>query len=122
MKLTEQQPNRGQREDLSSKQRFTVVERLTALLAPRNKLNLMLYDGELLYVHKNMQDTLFFREIGAHGLLFATVPLMGKNWKPFPMTRLVAFHDGEKVFEGIKHPYVFIPPLDAITPMDAMNI
>ena len=112
----------GHGHHLCAKQRFTVVERLVTLLASRNKLNLILYDGELLYVHKNMQDTLFVREIGTHGLMFATVPLDDGTWQPVPMTRLAAFHDGEKVFEGTKHPHIFIPPLDSISPMDAMHI
>lgn len=38
------------------------------------------------------------------------------------MTQLCAFQDGKKVFEGAKHENIFVPALDYITEMGAMNI
>ncbi len=38
------------------------------------------------------------------------------------MTQLCAFQSGKKVFDGTKHEHIFVPALDYITEMDAMNI
>lgn len=102
-------------------ERFEVVERFVISLAKRNKLNLMIYDGELLYVHQNMKDTLYYKaENGS--IIFATVPTDNGKWEKYPLTQLCAFSDGKKVFEGTKHGYVFVPSLEYITALDAMNI
>ncbi len=73
-KINEKQPK-------TAKQRFDIVDDFVVSLSKRNKLNLMIYDGELLYVHQNMLDSciinqkimaLFFQlsrwimEIGSH--------------------------------------------------------
>lgn len=109
---------------LSPGVRFAIVDQCITDLAPRNKLNLIFYDGELLYVHKNMQDTLYYKKLSTeHGLLFATQPLDNSvDWQSFPMTRLMAFQDGECMYKGTVHHHIFIPPLDYITPQDAMHI
>ena len=41
---------------LNERERFQTVSGFISENAPRNKLNLMLYDGELLYIHKNMKN------------------------------------------------------------------
>ena len=40
------------------RERFEIVSRFIAENAPRNKLNLIIYDGDMLYVHKNLKNTL----------------------------------------------------------------
>lgn len=110
-----------QSRSLSPAERFDVIDRLVITLSPRNKLNLMIYDGELLYVHKNMKHTLYMKDYDG-GLLFATVPLDADGWRSVPLARLAAYRCGEPVRLGTLHNQVYIPTLDYITAMDAMNI
>ncbi|MBR4554520.1 MAG: class II glutamine amidotransferase [Ruminococcus sp.] len=109
------------RGELSERERFALVSEFTAEHAPRNKLNLMLYDGDLLYVHKNMKNTLSCKKFES-GLLFTTVPLDNDGWTPMPMAQLVAYRNGSEVYRGERHKGVFIPTLEYITALDAMNI
>ena len=43
--------------ELTARERFALIDELIGGLAPNNKLNLTLYDGELLYVHSNYADS-----------------------------------------------------------------
>ena len=106
---------------LSADMRCRVVDRVVTQLSPRNKLNLMIYDGELLYVHKNMKDTLMYKEIKT-GVIISTQAIDDGQWKQFPMTQMLAFKDGVCVFEGGIHGNEFIPTLEYITALAAMNI
>ena len=106
---------------LSKEQRCFVINKLVTVLSPRNKLNLMIYDGEILYVHKNMRDTLSLKKLD-EGIIFSTQPLDDNGWEPFPMTQLMAFENGGCIFRGANHGHEFIPTLEYITALDAMNI
>ncbi|MDE5620725.1 MAG: class II glutamine amidotransferase [Ruminococcus sp.] len=111
----------NEKQPKTAKQRFDIVDNFVVSLSKRNKLNLMIYDGELLYVHQNMLDTLHYKSENDR-IVFSTKPMDNGNWKSYPMTQLYAFNAGKKVFEGIKHEHIFVPALDYITEMDAMNI
>ena len=89
--------------------------------APCNKLNLILYDGDLFYVHKNLKNTLCFKRL-ENGIVFSTKPLDSGVWVPFPMTQIIAYRNGQEVFRGDRHKSIFVPPLDYITAHDAMYI
>lgn len=106
---------------LPAEERFALIDEFVQEMSPRNKLNLMIYDGELLYVHKNMRDTLKFRSIGS-GIIFATSPLDGSSWEDVPTAQLLAYSAGERIYTGTKHKGEFVPTLEYITAMDAMNI
>lgn len=107
--------------ELSADERCAVIEGFVRELAPRNKLNLMIYDGELLYIHKNMKDTMKFRRLGA-GYVFSTTALDGEEWQDVPIAQLLVYKDGERVFEGTPHSGIFVPTLQYIQAMDAMHI
>lgn len=106
---------------LTAKQRCEIVDKIVVSLSPRNKLNLIIFDGELMFVHKNMINTLYYKS-KKRSILFSTTPLDDGEWKEYPMAQLSAFCAGEKVFEGTKHDSVFVPTLEYITAFDAMNI
>lgn len=106
---------------LSAEDRFALVDRFVRELAPRNKLNLLIYDGELLYVHKNMKETMVYRKLGS-GYIFATTELDDEHWDKVPTAQVLAFKDGEQVFSGDKHDGIYVETLQYINPMDAMNI
>lgn len=109
------------RENLSAECRFNIIDKIICALSQRNKINIMIYDGEFLYAHKNMKNTLSFKR-QKDGIILATKPLDKDNWMPLPMTQLLAFKDGKLVFEGTNHGNVFVPALENITRFDAMNI
>lgn len=108
-------------EALEEKERFAVIDGAICKLAYRNKLNLMLYDGELLYAHKNMKNTLAFKR-QRDSILLATKPTDDGNWLGLPMTRLLGFRNGKILYQGTDHGHVFVSSLENITCMDAMNI
>ena len=106
---------------LSERERFEVVSDFIARNAPRNKLNLIIYDGDLLYVHKNLQNTLYYKKTSS-GIVFSTQPLDEIDWIPFPVAQVIAYHDGKEMCRGTRHKGVFIPTLEYISTTDAMNI
>ena len=87
---------------LTVEERFDLLDTLVADMAKGNKLNLLIYDGELLYVHTNYADSLYYRA-REDALLFATTPLDSGNWEPHPFTTLCAYRDGQQVFQGTNH-------------------
>ena len=95
---------------LDWKERFAALDDLIGELAGGNKLNLLVYDGEILYAHTNFRGSLHVRQAEGE-LVFSTQPLSGDGWKPLPLTRLVAAKDGEIVREGAAHEkeYIYNP-------------
>ena len=71
-------------------------------LSPGNKLNLLIYDGQLLYAHTNYAGSLYRRRT-EDGVLILTRPLARGQWEPMPFTTLVAYQDGQLVFTGTNH-------------------
>ncbi len=106
---------------ITERERFQTVSRFIADNAPRNKLNLMLYDGELLYVHKNLKNTLSCKRVDG-GIIFSTQPLDEDGWAAFPIAQTIAYKNGSEVYRGERHKGIFIPSLEYITALDAMNI
>ncbi len=88
-------------------ERFALLDNLIVKLSNGNKLNLIFFDGEYMYVHTNFQDSLhYLRQDGA--LIFATAPLTLNTWSKVKMNTLIAVKDGELVAEGITHSNEFI--------------
>ena len=87
-------------------ERFKTVESVIAKLSPENKLNLVIHDGEYLYVHKNDVGTLFMKEVPG-GVIFATHPLDNEDWTEAPDNQLLVYKDGECVYKGHKHSYTY---------------
>ena len=76
----------------------------------------MVFDGEILYVHTNMADTLYCCTLtgkaGDAGFtrLFATVPFptgTGARWASMPFMTLCAYKDGEQIYMGEAHTYEY---------------
>ncbi len=91
---------------LDAEERFHFVEGLVADLAKNNKLNLLIYDGEQMYVHTNYKNSLYYchhLSPEENSTVFCTQPLSGGTWKPVPFTTLLAYKDGKRVFTGEPH-------------------
>ena len=91
----------------SGEERIRVVEDAIHSIVPGNKLNLMLYDGELFYIHKNDAGTLYKKEL-EEGIVFATKPLDNEVWTEFPLNRLMVYKDGKQVYTGRAHDWTYI--------------
>lgn len=114
--------NKAQKDrPMTKEERCRLVDELVCELSPRNKLNLMIFDGELLYVHKNMRETMKYKRIGT-GYMFSTQPLDDNGWEDVPTAQLTVYKKGEKIFTGTEHDGIFVPTLQYITSNDAMNI
>ncbi len=93
---------------LTDKERFDIVDQVICTLAPENKLNLLIYDGDLFYVHTNFYVTLFRIQKG-DTLFVATKPLTEeKEWERVPMSTPLAYRKGKLVYAAEQHPYEFI--------------
>ena len=93
---------------LTDKERFDTVAEMICTLAPENKLNLIIYDGELLYIHTNFYVTLH-RLQKSDSILVSTKPLTSdEGWERVPMCTAFAYRQGKLVYEGEPHTHEFI--------------
>ena len=90
---------------LPSRQRFAVIEELVHRLCPHNVVNLLLHDGELMYVHTNRVGRLHMNS--SRGFIFSTQPLGVGSWTPVPLNTLLACRGGRLVFRGREHGHTF---------------
>jgi len=93
----------------SQRERFEMVDALVLECAPQNKLNLLIYDGELMYVHTNMKNSLYVKQTET-AAVFATVPLDGGKWENVPMMQLQAYSAGKLVYTGTRHRFEYVMP------------
>ena len=88
--------------DLSAEERFDLLDGLIADMARGNKLNLLIYDGEWMYVHSNYANSLYVCENGETAI-FSTAPMEHGEWKPMPFTALCAYRNGRCIRQGKSH-------------------
>ena len=93
---------------LEEEERFQVLDDLVRDLSPLNKLNLIHYDGDLLYVHTNCRGSLYVRK-DEDGATFSTRPLAEGNWEEAPFLQLTGWKEGRLVFKGKPHEHEYIP-------------
>ena len=90
------------------KERFNLLNEIIADLSKNNKLNLMIFDGDLTYIHSNMRDSLYYLK-NDDGFLVASTPITDdNNWKPVEMNKLFGLIDGNIIFESTEHQNEFI--------------
>lgn len=107
-RVNEMQKNKQR--PLTEEERFWLMDQIVCEIAPNNKLNLLVYDGELYYVHTNYQNSLYYRE--QDGLVFfATVPLDNRGWKQVPFTTLLGYREGKLLFTGTTHGQEYVDNL-----------
>ncbi len=87
---------------LNEKERIGIVEEAIKTIVPGNKLNLLIFDGDLLYVHKNEAGTLYKKEL-KEGMIFSTQPLDENGWLELPQNQLLVYKSGNLVHIGQKH-------------------
>lgn len=87
---------------MNEKERFLLLDSVVAEMSKGNKLNLLLYDGELFYVHTNYAKSLYELDKEKQ-VIFSTVPLGREEWNPVTFTTLLAYKQGQRVFTGTNH-------------------
>ena len=90
------------------KERFNILTEIIEDLSKNNKVNLMIYDGDLTYIHSNMRDSLYYLK-NDEGFLVASTPLTDDDgWKPVELNKLFGLIDGNIIFESEEHCNEFI--------------
>ncbi len=97
----------GEFADPGESDRIRLVEEITRRLAPENKLNFILYDGDLMYVHANEPGGIYVK-IGPHSRIFSTRPLTCSGWEVLPSNRLHVYRDAEEIYTGDPHGFTFV--------------
>ncbi|MBO4408830.1 MAG: class II glutamine amidotransferase [Clostridiales bacterium] len=92
---------------LNTEEKISVIEELVLELSKNNKLNLIISDGELLYVHSNFKDTLYYSELEGHTLI-ATVPLKEGEWQNVPFRKLNVWKEGRLILTGSRTTHEYI--------------
>ena len=88
---------------LDDKERFDVVEHVAeSISAGNNKANLIIYDGDLFYVHSNCRETLH-SWTRPDSIVFSSVPLKQGEWKPVPINTITAYKGSRAVFRSVPH-------------------
>ena len=95
---------------LDEEERFNVLATVITELSKGNKLNLLIYDGTVMYAHCNFRGTLHFRR-ETDAVTFSTRPLSGERWEEVPFTSLIAAKDGEIIRTSPPHgnEYIYNP-------------
>lgn len=88
-------------------ERIHLIEKIIKRLAPENKLNLMIYDGDYFYVHSNEKGTLYKSERNG-SVIFSTHPLQPEGWEEVEHNRLLVYMNGILIHEGERHPFSYV--------------
>lgn len=104
-KIDQEEDKKGK---LSFEERFDILNRIVIeLSANNNKLNLMVSDGEYIYIHSNLKDSLHYLKLDGT-ILFSTLPLSDEDWKDLPINILFAFKDGKLIKKSDPHENEYI--------------
>lgn len=88
-------------------ERFRIVEDTVKMLSEGNKLNILLYDGECMYVHNNDEGSLFIKK-DDNAAVFSTKPLDDGRWEPLQKNKLFVYKDTDVVYEGSEHDNTYV--------------
>lgn len=87
--------------------RIRIVENAIRNIVAGNKVNLMLSDGDLFYLHINDPGTMHIKELD-DGVIFSTNTLEKTGWTEIPHNRLFVYRNGEQVYAGQSHEHTYI--------------
>lgn len=87
---------------LDQTQMFNVIQSIIEDLAKSNKLNIMIFNGEILYVHVNCRKSLYVLD-NDDTLYFSTQPLSDEKWEEVEINTLYGIKNGKILFKGNKH-------------------
>jgi glutamine amidotransferase len=104
---------------LTDAQRFEVIDKAIAAIAPHNKLNIIISDSEVVYVHGNARtgssllgeavrgDYIYELDLGT-AKLFCTFKVDGRDWQPVPPNTVLAYRNGGLLYAGEPHDFEYV--------------
>lgn len=87
---------------LSFNERFELINNIISDMSKGNKLNLIIYDGEYMYVHTNYKNSLYYLTY-KDTIFFSTTPLSNEIWNNVPFATLLAYKNGSLAGRGTAH-------------------
>ncbi len=87
---------------LGSDERFALIDCVVCALADGNKLNLLLYDGDMMYVHTNYEHSLYICK-SEEAAYLVTKPVGRYDWEALPMNTLISYRQGKQIYSGTDH-------------------
>ncbi len=87
---------------LTDEEQFQIIENVILKITKDNKVNIILHNGETMYVHTNLKNTLQYQTNDKH-IIFSTHPLSKDKWQQVPINQLFSFKNGELIQKGKKH-------------------
>ena len=97
--------------ELSIKQKGDVIQKAIKDITFKNRINLLFTDGENLFVHCNLKDSLYSYHKEEH-IVFATTPLNKfiNDWHPIKINTLFIYNGDKLIYEGKAHENEYIKP------------
>ncbi|MFV0528192.1 MAG: class II glutamine amidotransferase [Lachnospiraceae bacterium] len=92
---------------LLAAERFAIIDEVVRGMSEGNKLNLLLADGETVYAHTNLRESLYCLK-EKDSAMFSTSPLTDQDWRPLSFMQLQGYQEGKLVLEGQKHSNEYI--------------
>ena len=90
------------------RERFDLISGIVADMSRGNKLNLMIFDGDMTYIHSNMKGSLYYQTTD-DGILISSTPLNDEEgWLEVDINKLFGLIDGQIIFESEAHENEFI--------------
>ncbi len=100
-KVDEFEKEKGQLSTI--KERFDLLYEIIRDMSKNNKLNLMIYDGDLTYIHSNMKNSLYYLKSDEGFTVASTQITDNQDWKPCELNKLFGLIDGNIIFESEEH-------------------
>lgn len=95
---------------MSEVERIHLIERIARELSSDNKLNFILFDGELMYVHTNEPGGLYVKN-DPHSKIFSTKPLDAggvAGWEEVVPNQLHVCKDAAEIYTGVPHEFTYV--------------
>ncbi|MBQ6219454.1 MAG: class II glutamine amidotransferase [Methanosphaera sp.] len=103
-KINEEQNDK--KRQLTSKECFHLIDSITSELSENNKLNYMLFNCEILFVHANYKDSLYYLQ-SEDSFFISTRPLSDEKWKLLPINRVYGIKEEKIIYYGIQHKHEY---------------
>ena len=87
---------------LNENELFNIIDNIISKLAKGNKLNLLLFNEDVVYAHSNYKNSLYYLNEDDK-VFIATTPLSDEAWKEFPINRVISFKNGQLCKKGKVH-------------------
>lgn len=97
--------------ELSVKQKGDILQRAIKDITLENRINLLFTDGDNLYVHCNLKESLYSKRTN-NSIKFATEPLNKSKdkWNPVKINTLFIYKDSKLIYKGKAHKNEYFKP------------